>query len=509
MSGSIRLSFEASPAALELATATSTQFTANAGLAADDAERVQRAVQVFVAFSVHQSYHDVSGGEIELSLDLVPNGVQVAVHDWGRPWRRGGGSFGPLPPELAEAAELDAEAQLDNLADEGKLLTLQIPCTHDANARLATAPTKPARTPKQLDHHSENEVEIRLATPEDADAICGLLYDNYGLDYVHAEFYRPVIIAIGIERGILASTVAYAGDELVGHIALFGSGPMSTMGSGEAPEMAAALIAEEWRGLWLYNRLHDFAVANARSLGVSAVFGQSTTAHVVSQRLGVGSGYQFTAVMIGGAPPTMAKGQTKRGAQVSARGGLAYAVLPLAASPVLTATLPEQYAAVLRRIAEEAGYAIVAPDGADPAGPAAEEPADRTLDPGRRDAPQLPARGPGHSLDGAQPRPGLGPHHAAGHRVDAIEPRQVDHHATVQRDALPGVPGARAPRNDRHPGAEAGPHHGAQIIDRAGSHRQVSLLAIQLAAQDRGIPVEVLRQPGQGVPAVDHLLGAE
>jgi hypothetical protein len=51
--------------------------------------------------------------------------------------------------------------------------------------------------------------------------------------------------------------------------------------------------------------------------------------------------------------------------------------------------------------------------------------------------------------------------------------------------------------------------HGAQIIDRAGSHRQVSLLAIQLAAQDRGIPVEVLRQPGQGVPAVDHLLGAE
>ncbi len=368
MSGSIRLSFEASPTVLRLADATTAQFVADAGLAADDAARVQRAVQIFVAFSVHHSYEDVMGGEIELSLDLTPNGVKVVVHDWGRPWRRAGGSFGPLPSELAEAAELDPDAQLDNLADEGKLLTLQIACTHDANARLASAPIKPGRTPKQLDHHSEDEVEIRLATPEDADAICGLLYDNYGLDYVHNEFYRPVIIAIGIERGILASTVAYAGDELVGHIALFGSGPMSTMGSGEAPEMAAALIAEEWRGLWLYNRLHDFAVANARSLGVSAVFGQSTTAHVVSQRLGVGSGYQFTALMIGGTPPTMAKGQIKRGAQVLARGGLAYAVLPLAASPVLTATLPEQYATVLRRIADEAGYAIIAPDGVDPAG---------------------------------------------------------------------------------------------------------------------------------------------
>ena len=367
MSGSIRLSFEASPNALQLAGATTTQFVADVGLAADDAARVQRAVQIFVAFSVHHSYKDVTGGEIELSLDLTPNGVEVAVHDWGRPWRRGGGSFGPLPSELAEAAELDPDAHLDNLADEGKLLTLRIPCTHDANAKLATAPTKPARTPKQLDHHSEDEVEVRLATPEDADAICGLLYDNYGLDYVHNEFYRPVIIAIGIERGILASTVAYAGDELVGHIALFGSGPMSTMGSGEAPEMAAALIAEDWRGLWLYNRLHDFAVAHARSLGMSAVFGQSTTAHVVSQRLGVGSGYQCTAVMIGGTPPTMAKGQIKRGAQVSARGGLAYAVLPLAASPVLAATLPEQYATVLQRVADDAGYAIVAPDEADPA----------------------------------------------------------------------------------------------------------------------------------------------
>ena len=368
MSGSIRLSFEASPTVLRLADATTAQFVADAGLAADDAARVQRAVQIFVAFSVHHSYECVTGGEIELRLDLEPNGVKVVVHDWGRPWRRAGGSFGPLPSELAEAAELDPDAQLDNLADEGKLLTLQIACTHDANARLASAPIKSGRTPKQLDHHSEDEVEIRLATPDDADAICGLLYDNYGLDYVHAEFYRPVIIAIGIERGILASTVAYAGDELVGHIALFGSGPMSTMGSGEAPEMAAALIAEEWRGLWLYNRLHDFAVANARSLGVSAVFGQSTTAHVVSQRLGVGSGYQFTALMIGGTPPTMAKGQIKRGAQVSARGGLAYAVLPLAASPVLTATLPEHYATVLRRIADEAGYAIIAPDGVDPAG---------------------------------------------------------------------------------------------------------------------------------------------
>ena len=91
MSGSIRLSFEASPTVLRLADATTAQFVADAGLAADDAARVQRAVQIFVAFSVHHSYECVTGGEIELRLDLEPNGVKVVVHDWGRPWRRAGG----------------------------------------------------------------------------------------------------------------------------------------------------------------------------------------------------------------------------------------------------------------------------------------------------------------------------------------------------------------------------------------------------------------------------------
>ena len=148
-------------------------------------------------------------------------------------------------------------------------------------------------------------------------------------------------------------------------------------------------------------------------------------------------------------------------------------------------------------------------DGADPAGSAAEKPADRALDPGRREAPELPARRPGHSLDGAEPRSGLGPHYSSGHRVDAIETRHIDHHTAVERNALTVVPGARTPRNNRHPGTETEPYHRAQLIDRAGTHRQVSPLAVQLAAQDRGIPKEVLRKPRQGLVAVDHMLGAE
>jgi hypothetical protein len=168
------------------------------------------------------------------------------------------------------------------------------------------------------------------------------------------------LIGIAMQRGILTSIVAYAGDELVGHIAL------GVMGPGESAEALAAVIAEDWRGLWLYNDLHDFALAHARGMGLPALYGQSTTAHVVSQRLGIGSGYKPTALLVGGAPPSMGEAQRAHHSASSARGALLYAVLPLAASPVLTAALPAQYADVLRQIANDAGYAIVDPSSVEP-----------------------------------------------------------------------------------------------------------------------------------------------
>ena len=337
-----------------MADAVAQAFATEAGIDSDATERLQRAVACLVAYSCEHSYPGRVDGELRLELEVDAGGILVAVADRGRPARRAGRTWGPLPPALAVAEEVDPEVLLRNLADEGKRLELHVACFHDVRPADAEA------TRRERPTHTREEIELRIATTADTDAITHLLYDTYGLDYVHAEFYRPLVIGIAMERGILASAVAYAGDELVAHIAL------GMMGPGESAEALGAVIAEEWRGLWLYNDLHTFAVEHAQSLGVPALYGQSTMAHVVSQRLGIGSGYKPTALLVGGAPPSMGEAQRAHHSASSARGALLYAVLPLAASPVLTAALPAQYADVLRQIATDAGYVIVDPGDVEP-----------------------------------------------------------------------------------------------------------------------------------------------
>ena len=51
-------------------------------------------------------------------------------------------------------------------------------------------------------------IEVRAGTPEDAEAIAQLLYQNYHLSYVHADFYRPRYLIAGLATGELLSAVA-------------------------------------------------------------------------------------------------------------------------------------------------------------------------------------------------------------------------------------------------------------------------------------------------------------
>jgi anti-sigma regulatory factor (Ser/Thr protein kinase) len=83
-----------------LADTVAVGFAQEAGIAAADVARIQQAVRCLVAFSIEHSYEGRGKGDVELSLELDPAGVQVVVHDWGRPFRVAGGAHGPLPAGL-------------------------------------------------------------------------------------------------------------------------------------------------------------------------------------------------------------------------------------------------------------------------------------------------------------------------------------------------------------------------------------------------------------------------
>ena len=349
MLGRATLTLPASPSAMVLADTVAVGFAQEAGIAAADVARIQQAVRCLVAFSIEHSYEGRGKGDVALRLELDPAGVQVVVHDWGRPFRVAGGAHGPLPAGLEDAAAIDPDARLINLAGEGKRLVLRVPVEHG----IVIAPVVDgAADEERVRSGAVDDIVIRDATADDAVAIAQLLYRGYGLGYVHGDFYRPIWIEEAMRNGHVSSTVACVGDEIIGHHALLCGAP------GEAAESGVAVIAHEWRGLGLFDRMFDVTVGRARRIGLPALFGQATTAHIYSQRSEFKSGYKPSALLIGAAPAAMAQAQADSGAAPAGRGALLNSVMPLVEHPTISGMPPERYARVITRLATEAGFTI-------------------------------------------------------------------------------------------------------------------------------------------------------
>lgn len=359
MLGRASMTMLATLSSVSLARALATQYAAEARLPEAAAQQMRAGVACLVSFSVEQSYDGRGGGEIEIGFELDAKGVTIDVQDRGKPFRRAGGPDGPLPPGLEAAHAIDSEVRLINLAHEGKRLTMHVDTEHG----IAITPVNEAAADDARSRGADavlEDIEVRDATVEDATAIAQLLYRNYGLNYVHREMYRPVWIEQAMQEGRMSSTVAYAGSGLVGHHAFLVEGP------GESAETGVAVVAREYRGLGLFDVMFDRTVGRAIAAGIPALCARATTAHVFSQRSEFKHGYSPIAIELGAAPPAMATGQSASGEESLGRAAALYTVKPLTSTAPRPARVPERYANVIHRLAEEAGIDFVDPAGTEP-----------------------------------------------------------------------------------------------------------------------------------------------
>jgi GNAT superfamily N-acetyltransferase len=138
---------------------------------------------------------------------------------------------------------------------------------------------------------------------EDAEAIAQLLYENYHLSYVHADFYRPRYLMAALASGELLSTIAVHEGRVIGHHALM---PLAGVPSAET---GAAVVHSAYRGLGVFGRLFEHTLDAATERGLASVFGDAVTIHPFSQRAERSHGYRETALQFGMIPP----GTTMRG----------------------------------------------------------------------------------------------------------------------------------------------------------------------------------------------------
>ena len=268
-------------------------FAASTGIPMEDAERLEMVVAALVGFTLENAYPDDDLGEIEVTLEADGGLVHVSVHDWGLPLTSAGGDFGRLPDPLA-ALEPDASnIELLNLGSDGKRLTadVSVRASGEGDARRHHVEAAP-RLAKGREE-TAGAIEARAAMPADAEAIAQLLYENYHLSYVHADYYRPRYLMAALASGELVSAVAIHDGRLIGHHALM---PVAGIPSAET---GAAVVHSAYRGLGIFGSLFEHTLDAARERGFASVFGDAVTIHPFSQRAELSHGYRETALQLG------------------------------------------------------------------------------------------------------------------------------------------------------------------------------------------------------------------
>jgi N-acetylglutamate synthase-like GNAT family acetyltransferase len=322
-------------------------FADSSGIPADDAQRLESVVMGLVGFTLDHAYPDDDLGEVEVTLEANADVVHVTVHDWGVPLTSSGGEFGPLPEALADVAAHARNVRLLNLGSGGKRLTAEVGARSSGDGHARRHHLEAA--PQSAEAETPDAIEVRAATPQDAEAIAQLLYENYHLSYVHADFYRPRYLMAALEDGELLSAIAVHDGQVIGHHALM---PVPGVPSAET---GAAVVHSAYRGLGIFGRLFEHTLAAATGRGLASVFGDAVTIHPFSQRAESSHGYRETALQLGMFP-----------AQTTMRGfggdgpGRRTATLrsyrPFDGQPRQVA-LPAQYRELLERIYTNVGLA--------------------------------------------------------------------------------------------------------------------------------------------------------
>jgi anti-sigma regulatory factor (Ser/Thr protein kinase) len=192
-------------------------FAAAAGIHAEDARRLRTIVEGLLNFALDNAYPDDDLGEIEVTLEADEGFVHVTVHDWGLPLTSAEGDFGPLPEQLTALAPADANMQLLNLGSDGKRLVARVSVSSSGDPEARRHHIEAAARRTRMRAETPDAIEVRAATQEDAEAIAQLLYENYHLSYVHADFYRPRYLMAALASGGLVSTIALHDRRVIGH----------------------------------------------------------------------------------------------------------------------------------------------------------------------------------------------------------------------------------------------------------------------------------------------------
>ena len=277
---------------------------------------------------------------VDLSLVVVGHQVIVRIDDRGLPFNYAAEDEvdGAVITESLEKGWID-EFRHESLGRSGNRTVL---------ARHIDAEIDLRESASIEDHHAATaapavdalvEIETRMATPEDADAICQLAWRTYGYTYQHDEYYLPGRLASMLASGRQVSFVNLTTDGMVvGHTALLVESPGAVL-----VEAGRGMVDPRFRGHHLMSTAGKVEREWMSDRGILAMEAAAVTAHTRTQ-----SDELVANIQLAFLPPI--EFRKMPGTDVSTRQTVVGSIYPVAEIPVQEVYAPGRDAGMLEEI---------------------------------------------------------------------------------------------------------------------------------------------------------------
>ena len=246
---------------------------------------------------VEHAFEKVENMDVTVRFTITPRQLQIDVEDSGLPF-----DFTPFMSEAVDHStqhekgffriyDLVDRFWFTMLENRGKRFSVVQSFTRNydihAGELSKTMPDKQTILER---------LEVRRFKEEDAEGIARLIYKNYHYTYYKSQFYDAVKIRYLNQVQEVVSIVAVYGVRVVGHFALVISK------HSEIAEIAIAAVDPEFKKMGIMNRMFDAVIRTARSLHLSAVYGEAIMLHPYSQKANLSHGMCETAIVLGEVP---------------------------------------------------------------------------------------------------------------------------------------------------------------------------------------------------------------
>ena len=191
------------------------------------------------------------------------------------------------------------------------------------------------------------DVIIRDIKKGDGKGIVTLFEANYGLTYYKKNFYNPTTWEDMVKSDFYYPVVAEFDGKIVGEFLLH-------LNDEYNGEILAVVVHPEFKGRGIMNKMFDYLIQKAKSLGLYAIYGEAIMFHPFSQKANLKHGMTETALQLGEVASFIAQKDIKFDKRTGTL--VAYLVLKKETKHIF---IPKIYGKIIKNVYKKAGIKII------------------------------------------------------------------------------------------------------------------------------------------------------